>query len=44
MSIKILVVDDNSDILANVAEYLEMKGWIVECSPVSYTHLTLPTT
>lgn len=26
MSIKILVVDDNSDILANVAEYLEMKG------------------
>lgn len=25
MSIKILVVDDNSDILANVAEYLEMK-------------------
>lgn len=35
MSIKILVVDDNSDILANVAEYLEMKGWIVECSLTS---------
>ena len=35
MTIKILVVDDNSDILANVAEYLEMKGWIVECSLTS---------
>ena len=30
MSIRILVVDDNSDILANVSEYLEMKGWTVE--------------
>ena len=35
MSVKILVVDDNSDILANVAEYLEMKGWTVECSLTS---------
>ena len=35
MSIKILVVDDNSDILANVAEYLEMKGWKAECSLTS---------
>ncbi len=35
MSIKILVVDDNADILANVAEYLEMKGWAVECSLTS---------
>ncbi len=35
MSIKILVVDDNSDILANVAEYLEMKGWSVQCSLTS---------
>ena len=35
MSIKILVVDDNSDILANVAEYLEMKGWVVERSLTS---------
>lgn len=31
MSIKILVVDDNADILANVGEYLE-KGWVVERS------------
>lgn len=35
MSIRILVVDDNSDILANVSEYLEMKGWTVECSLTS---------
>lgn len=35
MSVKILVVDDNSDILANVSDYLEMKGWVAECSQTS---------
>lgn len=30
MSIRILVVDDNVDILNNVLEYLSMKGWTVE--------------
>ena len=30
MSVKILVVDDNPDILANVRDFFEMKGWTVE--------------
>lgn len=32
MSVKILIVDDNADILSNVAEFLEIKGWTTECS------------
>lgn len=30
VSVKILVVDDNPDILANVCDFFEMKGWTVE--------------
>ena len=30
MSIRILVVDDNVDIINNVREYLSLKGWTVE--------------
>ncbi len=30
MSVTILVVDDNPDILANVRDFLELKGWRVE--------------
>ena len=30
MSIRILVVDDNVDIINNVREYLSFKGWTVE--------------
>lgn len=30
MSIRILVVDDNVDILNNVREFLSMKGWTIE--------------
>ena len=30
MSIRILVVDDNVDIINNVREYLSLKGWTIE--------------
>lgn len=30
MPIKILLVDDNVDILVNVRDYFEMRGWTVE--------------
>ena len=29
---RILLVEDNRDILANLADYLEMKGYSVDCA------------
>ena len=35
MAFSILVVDDNADILANVSDYLTMRGWSVESCTTS---------
>ncbi len=37
MAFRILVVDDNADILANVSDYLSMRGWSVESCTTSAT-------
>ena len=29
---RILVIEDNRDILANVLDYLELKGYLVDCA------------
>lgn len=29
---RILLVEDNKDILANMADYLELKGYTVDCA------------
>ncbi|HKM37138.1 MAG TPA: response regulator transcription factor [Thiopseudomonas sp.] len=40
---RILVIEDNRDILANIVDYLELKGFIVDCAQdgLSGTHLAL---
>ena len=41
----IVVVDDEPAIRSSLAAVLEDEGYPVRCcAPVSYTHLTLPTT
>jgi DNA-binding response OmpR family regulator len=41
---RILLVEDNSDILANLADYLEIKGYTVDCAKDGLTGLHLVAT
>ena len=51
MNTKILIVDDEIDIVLMLRSFFESKGYLVlfatngeeALKPVSYTHLTLPT-
>lgn len=40
---RILVVEDNRDILANVMDYLQLKGWSVDCAQDGLSGLHLAT-
>src|SRR5690606_16107021 len=42
-SMRILVVEDNRDILANVMDYLQLKGWSVDCAQDGLSGLHLAT-
>ncbi len=41
MNLRLLVVEDNRDILANVADYLALKGYTVDCAQDGLTGLHL---
>ncbi|WP_217477722.1 response regulator transcription factor [Stutzerimonas stutzeri] len=41
---RILVIEDNRDILANVLDYLELKGFVVDCAQDGLTGLHLAAT
>ena len=41
---RILLVEDNRDILANLADYLELKGYTVDCAQDGMTGLHLAAT
>lgn len=41
---RILIVEDNPDILANVLDYLQLKGYIVDCAQDGLTGLHLAAT
>ncbi len=41
MNMRLLVVEDNRDILANVADYLALKGYTVDCAQDGLTGLHL---
>ena len=43
---RILVIEDNRDILANILDYLELKGFTVDCAQdgLSGMHLALTQT
>lgn len=41
---RILVIEDNRDILANVLEYLELKGYVVDCAQDGLSGLHLAAT
>ena len=44
MSEKIILIDDDNNILTSVSVALKAEGWVIETyNAVSYTHLTLPT-
>ena len=40
---RILVIEDNRDILANVLDYLELKGYTVDCAQDGLSGLHLAT-
>jgi len=40
---RILVIEDSRDILANIADYLEMKGYVVDCARDGLSGLHLAT-
>lgn len=44
MSARLLLVEDNRDILANLADYLELKGYTVDCAQDGLTGLHLAAT
>ena len=41
---RILVIEDNRDILANVLDYLELKGYVVDCAQDGLSGLHLAAT
>lgn len=41
---RILVIEDNRDILANVLDYLELKGYLVDCAQDGLSGLHLAAT
>ena len=41
---KILVIEDNKDILANILDYLELRGYIIDCAQDGLSGLHLATT
>lgn len=41
---KILVIEDNKDILANIIDYLELRGYIIDCAQDGLSGLHLATT
>tara|TARA_R110002094_G_scaffold70637_2_gene79268 strand:- start:1190 stop:1873 length:684 start_codon:yes stop_codon:yes gene_type:complete len=41
---KILVIEDNKDILANILDYLELRGYIIDCVQDGLSGLHLATT
>ena len=41
---RILVIEDNRDILANVLDYLQLKGYSVDCAQDGLSGLHLATT
>ncbi|MGV8286907.1 response regulator transcription factor, partial [Pseudomonas aeruginosa] len=41
---RILVVEDNRDILANLADYLSLKGYTVDCAQDGLSGLHLAAT
>ncbi|MCL4757689.1 MAG: response regulator transcription factor [Rhodocyclaceae bacterium] len=41
---RLLVIEDNADILANLADYLELKGYVVDCASDGLTGLHLAAT
>ncbi|HRF88811.1 MAG TPA: DNA-binding response regulator, partial [Pseudomonadales bacterium] len=41
---KILLVEDNRDILANLTDYLELKGYTVDCAQDGMTGMHLAAT
>lgn len=41
---RILVIEDNADILANILDYLELKGFVVDCAQDGLSGLHLATT
>ena len=41
---RILVIEDNRDILANVLDYLQLKGFTVDCAQDGLSGLHLATT
>lgn len=41
---RLLVIEDNRDILANLADYLELKGYVVDCAADGLTGLHLAAT
>jgi DNA-binding response OmpR family regulator len=42
--VKILLVEDNCDILANLTDYLELKGYTVDCAQDGMTGMHLAAT
>jgi DNA-binding response OmpR family regulator len=41
---KVLVIEDNKDILANIIDYLELRGYIIDCAQDGLSGLHLATT